>query len=130
MSEIADESANFRAEFPRDFADVDAGASWPTMFQAVAVGAMFGLVMAFGSMPAAASNEASGYREADQSIIAYNGASNVGAASKAQPDTEGLEKSSKLLGKLGGFTTQVAPQEQITLEELAKIDPSAKPKKK
>merc|ERR1712241_1252104 len=83
--------------------DGDAGASWFTPSQAVAVGVVLGLVVAFGSLPALASNEASGYREKDQSIIAYNGNKAVGAKNRNLPDDEGLEKGSKLLGKLGGL---------------------------
>merc|ERR1711934_95858 len=85
------------------------------------------VLMAFGSAPALASNEASGYRETDQSIIAYNGNSKFGGQSKGTPDGDSLGRSGGLLGKLGGFTTAVAPEAQITLDELAKIDPTAKP---
>merc|ERR1719362_158584 len=126
----ADTSQNpgFRAETT----DSCAGASWSTLSQAVAVGAVFGLVMALGSSPALASNEASGYREKDQSIIAYNGNKAVGGKSKGQQDAQYNVDNTQggLLGKLGSFTTSVAPEAQITLDELATIDPSAKPTKK
>ena len=110
-------------------ADDGAGASWFTWSQAVAMGAVLGLVMAFGSAPAMASNEASGYREKDQSIISYNGNKAVGAKNKNLPEEEMMTNSSKLLGKMGGFKTEVAPQAQITLEELKEIDPQKQAKK-
>merc|ERR1712156_546614 len=109
--------------------DGGADSSWPSMFQAVAVGAVFGLVMALSSAPAMASNEASGYREADQSIISYNGNKAIGAKTKKQADMDGFEKASKLFSssKLTGLSVTVAPEAQITLDELKQIDP---PKKK
>merc|ERR1712113_440378 len=66
-----------------------------------------------------ASNDASGYRETDQSIAQY------GKYSKKAPDTDGYEKTGSLLGKLGGFQSSVAPEAQITLDELKEIDPSS-----
>merc|ERR1712008_510376 len=78
-------------------------ASWSSMFQTLALGAAFGLVIALSSAPAMASNEASGYREKDQSIISYNGNKAVGAKTKGQSDMDGFDKPSKLLNsdKLG-----------------------------
>merc|ERR1711953_1226813 len=93
-------------------------------FQAVAFGAALGLLVSMVSAPAVASNDASGYRETDQSIAQY------GKYSKKAPDTDGYEKTSSLLGKLGGFQSSVAPEAQITLDELKDIDPSAKDAKK
>eukprot|EP00419_Tripos_fusus_P009084 CAMPEP_0172656506 /NCGR_PEP_ID=MMETSP1074-20121228/1421_1 /TAXON_ID=2916 /ORGANISM="Ceratium fusus, Strain PA161109" /LENGTH=150 /DNA_ID=CAMNT_0013471359 /DNA_START=73 /DNA_END=521 /DNA_ORIENTATION=+ len=88
-------------------------------FQAVALGAALGLVVSMVSAPAFASNDASGYRETDQSIAQY------GKYSKKAPDTDGYEKTGSLLGKLGGFQNSVAPEAQITLDELKEIDPSS-----
>merc|ERR1712241_1159101 len=109
--------------------DGDAGASWFTPSQAVAVGAVLGLVVAFGSLPALASNEASGYREKDQSIISYNGNKAVGAKNRNLPEEDELSKSFSLQSKLGGLKVSVAPEAQITLEELEKIDPKKTTKK-
>ena len=113
--------------------DID-GASW-SLAPSVAVGVVFGLVLAFGSAPALASNEASGYREKDQSIIAYNGLKAVGGKSKSKDNLDEYSSLSKSLGLLGNLDKKtsdfgVAPQAQITLEELATIDPASKPAKK
>jgi hypothetical protein len=127
MRGTADITHNFG--FGSATADGGAGSSWFTWSQAVAMGAVLGLVMAFGSAPAMASNEASGYREKDQSIISYNGNKAVGGKNKKLPEEEMMMNSSKLLGKMGGFKTEVAPEAQITLDELQKIDPNKQAKK-
>merc|ERR1719412_145589 len=108
--------------------DDGVAASWSSMFQTLAVGVTFGLVIALSSAPAMASNEASGYREKDQSIISYNGNKKVGARERTAGDMDGFDKTSKLLNsrKLS-LEISVAPEAQITLDELKQIDP---PKKK
>merc|ERR1719219_2631648 len=110
--------------------DDGVAASWSSMFQTLAVGVTFGLVIALSSAPAMASNEASGYREKDQSIISYNGKKAVGGKNKSLPEEDMMANSSKLLGKMGGFKSEAAPEAQITLDELATIDPASKKAKK